>query len=96
MTTRARVAGENHHEFTNRKIMTHTKSKKNPAGAKAEIRVIKKAEIGRTEKAIAGVNDQRQKEGEPGLVVTVMNWISDLETRKLEEARLAMERFQHL
>ena len=76
--------------------MTHKKSKKNAAAAKAEIRVIKKAEIGRTEKAITGVNDLRKKEGARRLVATVMNWISDLETRKLEETRLAMERFQHL
>lgn len=76
--------------------MTHKKSKKNAAAAKAEIRVIKKAEIGRMEKAIAVVNDQPKKEGARRVVATVMNWISDLETRKLEETRLAIERLQHL
>ena len=75
--------------------MTHAKSKKNAAAAKAEIRVIKKAEIGRTENSIARVTDQRKREGARRLAATVMNWISDLETRKLEETRLAMERFQH-
>lgn len=75
--------------------MIHTNSKKKTAAAKAEIRVIKKAEIGTMEKHLS-VNKQPEKEGARQLVATVMNWVSDFETRKLEETRLAIERFQHM
>ena len=75
--------------------MTHTKSKKNAADAKAEIRVIKKAEISRVEETIF-VDKQPKKEVARQLAATVMNWVSDFEARKLEETRLAIERFQHM
>ena len=75
--------------------MIHTKSKKKSAAAKAEVRVIKKADIGALEKPFS-VNKQPEKEGACQLVATVMNWVSDFEIRKLEETRLAIERFQHV
>ena len=75
--------------------MIHKKGGKNAAAAKAEVKVIKKAEIDTIEKSLP-VNKDPKKEGARQLVATVMNWVSDFETRKLEETRLAIERFQHL
>lgn len=75
--------------------MIHTKSKKNAAEAKAEIRVVKKGEISRVEESIF-VHRQPKKEVARQLAATVMNWVSDFEARKLEETRLAIERFQHM
>jgi hypothetical protein len=75
--------------------MIHTNGKKKPAAAKAEIRIIKKADIGTMEKPLS-VSRQPEKEGACQLVATVMNWVSDFETRKLEETRLAIERFLHM
>jgi hypothetical protein len=75
--------------------MSHTNSKKKPAAAKAEIRIIKKADIGTMEKPLS-VSRHPAKEGARQLVATVMNWVSDFETRKLEETRLAIERLQHM
>lgn len=77
-----------------RDFMIHTKSKNNTA-AKAEIRVIKKGEISRIEQPLS-VNKQSKKQSARQLVATVMNWVSDFETHKLEETRAAMERFQHM
>ena len=70
-------------------------SKDKPAAAKAKIRIIKKAEIGLMKDPFS-VNKHPEKEGTGQLVATVMNWVSDFETRKLEETRLAIERFQYM
>lgn len=74
--------------------MIHTKSNK-ISGAKTEVKVIKKAGMGTMEKPFS-VNKRPEKEGERQLVATVMNWVSDFETRRVEEIRLAIERFQHM
>ncbi|HMJ08384.1 MAG TPA: hypothetical protein VK468_05230, partial [Pyrinomonadaceae bacterium] len=60
-----------------------------------EIIVIKKGEIRMGEKPVS-TTKQPKKEAACQLVATVMNWVRDFETRKLEETRLAIERFQHM
>lgn len=67
--------------------MIHTNNKENTVAVKAKIRVIKKGEISRAEMPIF-VSKQPKKEVARQLAATVRNWVSDLETRKLDEARL--------
>ena len=72
--------------------MVHAKERKNTAEATAKIRVIKKADVGE----LVPVSNRPKKEVARRMVETVMNWVSDFQTRKIEETRLAMERFQHM
>jgi hypothetical protein len=73
--------------------MIHAKRKNNTVAAKAQIRVIKKGGISNVEMP-AIVNKLPAKEVSRQMTATIMNWISDLKSRKIEETRLATERFQ--
>jgi hypothetical protein len=75
--------------------MIKAKERKNSVAATAKIRVIKKGETSKLQGPIF-VKMHSKKELARQMVATVMNWVSDFETRKIEETRLAMERFQHM
>lgn len=62
---------------------------------KAKIRVIKKGEI-RGAEMPAVVNKLPRKRSSRQMTATIMNWISDLKSRKIEESRLATQRLQHM
>jgi len=75
--------------------MIHAKGSKTTVGTTSKIRVIKKGQT-RKVKVPTFVNKQSKNEVARRMVATVMNWVSDFETRKLEETGLAIERFQHM
>ncbi len=63
--------------------------------AKTKIRVIKKGERNPLLEKITFVERQPNKEAARRMITTVMDWVSDFQDRKLEETRIAIERFQH-
>jgi hypothetical protein len=75
--------------------MIHAKVRKNTAAAMPKIRVVKKGAVSSGVKCDRG-KERPKKEVARQLVATVMTWISDFETRKIEETRLAVDRFQHM
>ena len=75
-------------------LMIHAKDRKNTGAATgAKIRVIKKGE---TSKVFTSVSKQSKNDAARQMVATVMNWVKDFESRRIEETRLAMERFQRI
>ena len=75
-------------------IMIHAKVRKNTGAATtAKIRVIKKGE---TRKMPTLISKQPNKDVARQMVATVMNWVKDFESRRIEETRMAIERFQHM
>ena len=73
--------------------MLHTKNKKHTSAAKARIRVIKRAEIGGMKRPVSA-DKQLETEETRQMVATVLNWVSDLEARKLDETSLAVAMFR--
>ena len=72
--------------------MINAKDRKNPGAATgAKIRVIKKGE---SRKVPTPVSKRSKNDAARQMVATVMNWVKDFESRRIEETRLAMERFQ--
>lgn len=75
--------------------MIHAKAKNKTVAVKAQIRVIKKGGIGDVEIA-AVVKKVPKNEVARQMAKTIMNWISDFESRKIDEKRLATARFLHM
>lgn len=60
---------------------------------KAGIRIIKKGEMNKVDKLAYGeIELKRDTAGD--IARTVMTWVSDLKNQKIEETRLAIQRFR--
>lgn len=77
------------------KSMIQVNGKNNTVAAKAQIRVIKKggiSEVGLpTEVKKVPKNETARR-----MARTIMTWISDIESRKVKETRIATARFLHM
>lgn len=60
---------------------------------KSGIRVIKKSEMNKVD-MLTSVKRDPKKDAAVEMVRTVMNWVNDLKSRKLEETRHADKQFQ--
>ena len=60
---------------------------------KGKIKVIKKNEIKENAAASVAVIKKSKQETAREMVSTVTNWVSDFQTRKREETKMAIEKF---
>ena len=72
--------------------MIHAKEKNNAAAAKVQVRVIKKGGISDVGMP-AVIKKVPKNEAARQMAKTIMNWVREVESRKIEENRLATARF---